>query len=274
MRRKHKWFLGACLCGILCISAFWQGLVASHYKITSEKIETPLKAALLTDLHSTFYGDNQEKLLEILKTEEVQAVFLSGDIADDQVPHDGTKALLSVIGETYPCYYVSGNHEYWSGEFEKIEEMFVSYGVRVLHGEGEYLKIGEETIWIAGVDDPDGFDSFSLWEEQLEKVKQQEAATEEGIYTILLSHRPELTAYYENSGFDMVLSGHAHGGQVRIPVLLPGLFAPNQGWFPDYTDGMYDLGETTMIVSRGLCRNNLPRIWNPPEVVFLEFDAE
>ena len=145
--------------------------------------------------------------------------------------------------------------------------MIASYGVTVLEGETTELDVNGNVIQIAGVDDPDKFFDFSEWESQLEQVKEERKDDD---FTILLSHRPELVQWYEESGFDLVAAGHAHGGQVRIPLILNGLFAPNQGWFPDYAGGMYPLGETTMVVSRGLCKNNLPRIWNPPEVVMVE----
>ena len=87
---------------------------------------------------------------------------------------------------------------------------------------------------------------------------------------MLLSQRPERTECYRDSGFDLVVSGHAHGGQVRLPGMINGLFAPHQGAFPDYAGGLYALGSTTLVVSRGLCRNLLPRVFNPPELVALD----
>ncbi|MDO4733224.1 MAG: metallophosphoesterase, partial [Bacillota bacterium] len=88
--------------------------------------------------------------------------------------------------------------------------------------------------------------------------------------SILLSHRPECTAFYESSGFDLELSGHAHGGQLRIPGLLNGLYAPNQGFFPKYAGGLYQLGKTSLLVSRGLCKSRLPRVFNRPELAIIE----
>lgn len=268
--KKKRWFIGGGVLLGLCVWAGWFGLTVNHVTVESDKIETPIRLALVTDLHSTFYGEGQEKLLAVLEKEQPQAILLAGDIADDEVPHAGTEALLAAIGEKYPCYYVSGNHEYWSGEFEKIEEMIASYGVTVLHGEGQWLELEGESIWIAGVDDPDGFVKKEQWEEQLGTVMAEREEQAADAFSILLSHRPEKTAQYESSGFDLVTAGHAHGGQIRIPWIMNGLFAPNQGWLPKYAGGVYDLGETTMVVSRGLCRNSLPRIWNPPEVVIIE----
>jgi len=92
------------------------------------------------------------------------------------------------------------------------------------------------------------------------------------VYSILLSHRPERVEAYHSSGFDLVVAGHAHGGQVRIPGILNGLYAPNQGFYPKYADGRYALGETLMIVGRGLSRSGLPRVFNPPELVIIDVE--
>lgn len=104
----------------------------------------------------------------------------------------------------------------------------------------------------------------------LEQFRACQALTGDSRYTVLLSHRPERTECYRDSGFDLVVSGHAHGGQVRLPGMINGLFAPHQGAFPDYAGGLYALGSTTLVVSRGLCRNLLPRVFNPPELVALD----
>lgn len=267
------------------MSACSPELAVRIYTVASGKVEEPVRLALLTDLHSTFYGENQEELVRALAEQQPDAVLLAGDIADDQVPHDGTKVLLRAIGDAYPCFYVTGNHEFWSGEEEAISGMIESYGVRVLKGERCVLSVKGQTIQICGVDDPDGsgrrdwFDPAPMteWENQLMQCRLE---LDERFYSVLMSHRPELVEYYthqpgeEPAGFDLVTAGHAHGGQVRIPGILNGLFAPNQGWFPRYAGGRYELGGTVMIVSRGLCRNWLPRVFNRPELVIVEVRPE
>ncbi|MDD4716337.1 MAG: metallophosphoesterase, partial [Oscillospiraceae bacterium] len=204
-------------------------------------------------------------------------ILLVGDIADDERPHDAMEQLLSMIGTEYPCYYVTGNHEYWSGEAAAIKEMIRSYGVIVLEGDTEIVQVGDQKVRLCGVDDPDGFrstyrtdhDADESWQEQFEACK---AELDDNIYSILMSHRPELVEEYQDSGFDLVVAGHAHGGQVRIPCILNGLYAPNQGFFPQYAGGRYELGETAMIVSRGLSKSRLPRIFNPPELVMINLE--
>ncbi len=272
----------AALFCVLAVVAFWQGLVIREYTIASELVTNEIRIALITDLHSTFYGENQKKLVAKIDSCSPDLILLAGDIADDEVPHDGTKALLSVIGKKYPCYYVTGNHEFWTKEIDAVKEMIASYGVHVLCGETATVKIGSQTVTLAGVDDPVGLYSDDeaylpkteaprKWKEQLDFVNRENSGEN---FSILLSHRPEQAELYSKSGFDLVVSGHAHGGQVKIPFLVNGVYAPNQGFFPKYAGGMYDLGETDMIVSRGLCVDNKPRVFNPPELVFINVEPK
>ena len=125
------------------------------------------------------------------------------------------------------------------------------------------------TLRICGVDDPSAFAGESGW---LEQFRACQALTGDSRYTVLLSHRPERTEDYAGRGFELVLAGHAHGGQWRLPGLLNGLFAPDQGLFPTYAGGRYALGDTTLLVSRGLAREStrLPRFYNRPELVMVE----
>ena len=269
------------LCAVFLMIACSQELLVVHYEVTSEKVTEAVRLAVLADLPSTFYGKDQEELVRELQDCSPDAVLLVGDIADDKVSHEGTKRLLSAIGKKYPCFYVSGNHEYWSGEEGKIKEMIASYGVTVLEGESVLFRVGEQQILISGVDDPDGYgqrhrydpEAMAGWENQLARCQRNLDGVH---FSVLLTHRPELVSYYthtpgeEESGFDLVTAGHAHGGQVRIPGILNGLLAPNQGLFPRYAGGRYELGDTVMIVSRGLCRNLLPRVFNRPELVMVE----
>ena len=235
---------------------------------------------MITDLHAGIYGEAQQNLLRAVRRQEPDAVLLVGDIADDEVPNDGVWMLLSELGGKYPCFYVSGNHEFWSGNAETVKQDIEAYGVEVLEGEGCMLEVRGQKLQIFGVDDPDCFGggarltdgSSEAWQAQLAACESQR---EEGVYSVLMSHRPELVQDYEDSGFDLAVSGHAHGGQIRIPLILNGLYAPNQGWFPAYAGGRYRLNESTvLIVSRGLCRNELPRVFNRPELVMVEIEPE
>ncbi|MDO4581820.1 MAG: metallophosphoesterase [Bacillota bacterium] len=273
-RKKMICIVAAVLLLALCIVALWPGLVVRRYEEYSGKLHESVRLAVLADLHSGFYGERQEKLLAAIAEQSPDAVLLVGDIVDDKKSRDGAELLISALGDAYPCYYVSGNHEAWSEDAQGIKELLRGYGVTVLEGDTERLSVNGQVILIGGVDDPACFDqryaygdTDGSWAEQYAACV---AAQEEHIYSVLLSHRPELTAQYSDSGFDLVLAGHAHGGQVRIPGILNGLLAPNQGLFPRYAGGRYQLGGTTLIVSRGLARNWIPRVFNRPELVIVD----
>jgi predicted MPP superfamily phosphohydrolase len=252
---------------IIIIVGLNNQLTINEYNIHSNKIETSIKIVLLADLHSCSYGKSQQQLIEAISKQNPDIILMSGDIADDMLPDDKVKELLNGISYKYPCYYVSGNHEFWSNRIEVQKEMFRSYGVNVLEGTYDSISLNGENITICGVDDPNvGLEKF---ESQLDNVAK--FITKEK-YTILLAHRPELINRYSDYNFDLVLSGHAHGGQWRIPFILPkGLYAPNQGFFPKYTYGIYEYNNIKMLVSRGLSRESthIPRFFNPPELVVI-----
>ena len=274
LRKRWKiWLAAGAVLAALAVWALWTGLAVRTYTLETAKLDQPVRLLLLTDLHSTVHGRDQRALIDLVRAQAPDAVLLSGDIADDEVPHRGTELLLEAVAGKYPCFYVTGNHEFWAEGTEEILEMFRRYGVTVLAGTWSDLTVRGQTIRIFGVDDPEGFEAApgeavpAGWLEQWETCR---AGLEEGTFSVLLSHRPELTEHYRGSGFDLVVSGHAHGGQVRIPLLLNGLYAPNQGFFPQYAGGLYDLDGTALAVSRGLSISRLPRVFNPPEAVVID----
>ena len=274
LRKRWKiWLAAGAVLAALAVWALWTGLAVRTYTLETAKLDQPVRLLLLTDLHSTVHGREQQALIDLVRAQAPDAVLLAGDIADDEVPHRGTELLLEAVAGKYPCFYVTGNHEFWAEGTEEILEMFRRYGVTVLAGTWSDLTVRGQTIRIFGVDDPEGFEAApgeavpAGWLEQWETCR---SGLEEGTFSVLLSHRPELTEHYRGSGFDLVVSGHAHGGQVRIPLLLNGLYAPNQGFFPQYAGGLYDLDGTALAVSRGLSISRLPRVFNPPEAVVID----
>ncbi len=258
---------------LLCIAAFDARLKTVTYRIDAPQLDAPIRLALVTDLHSSGYGEGQSQLLAAIAAQQPDAVLLGGDIFDDVVPNENAETFVRRIAEEYRCFYVTGNHEYWSGEVGEMLTFLRSCGVTVLSGDCVTLEANGEMVNLCGVDDPDA----ALYAAPAQGFAGQlaaasEAAASNGAYTVLLSHRPEHIEQYAAEGFDLVLSGHAHGGQWRLPGLVNGLFAPNQGLFPRYAGGQYQQGGTAMIVSRGLDRESikLPRIFNRPELVIVE----
>ncbi len=276
---------------ILAIFAFDTSLMVRKYSIEVEEIETPIRFALVTDLHSCYYGENQADLIDAIAAENPDVILLSGDIFDDVKEDTNTELFLAGIADKYPCYYVTGNHECWGGKYRFNNQMAIleKYNIPVLSGEVVTLDVKGEIISLCGVDDPDVYmvktdletdpegyiqaqtNKEAFFTDQLEHVS--EAASYDN-YTILLSHRPEYYETYTVYDFDLVLCGHAHGGQWRIPGILNGLYAPHQGIFPKYAGGRYEAEEMTMIVSRGLARETtrVPRIFNRPELVMIDIE--
>lgn len=259
---------------LFLLSAFDTRLKIRYYTVRSEKIGEPVRIVLVTDLHSCKYGKEEETLIAAIEGQKPDIILLGGDICDDKIPNDNTEALLKGIADSYHCYYVTGNHEYWSNRIDKILDLFQSYGVTVLSGTNDIIKIRGQSLNICGISDPDIIrytDSAIGAREQLQAL---EYVPDNGLYTILLAHRPEWIDAYAQYDFDLVLSGHAHGGQWRLPGIINGVFAPDQGMFPKYAGGRYISKDMTMIVSRGLAREStpIPRIFNRPELVVVDLE--
>lgn len=225
----------------------------------------------VSDLHNTEFGVNQEKLLDAVKNASPDLIAITGDLIDSRRT-DLLKAMDFVNGavKIAPVYYVTGNHEARIDEYLKLEEKMAEAGVVLLRDKGVTIERGEDFIRLLGLDDP----SFMKKSDKIENsitltdVKLKDLM-DENQYTILLSHRPELFNVYAAHSIDLILSGHAHGGQVRLPF-VGGLVAPNQGLFPKYAEGTYEIGPSKMVVSRGLGNSIFPvRINNRPELVVI-----
>lgn len=273
--KKHLWII--LIIGLVCllaIVALNEDLLVREYEIETNRVESNVRLAVIADLHQTRYGEPEEEqdaFIQILRDHRPDAVCLVGDLLDGGADEEPAWELMERLNMEFDCYYVTGNHEFWSGRAEEYIARIEDIGIPVLRGEGviDLARSGMTRIGIFGVDDPDGL-SEEAWQMQLDECRRQREAAKDfpdDIYSILLTHRPERVDAYE--GFDLVLAGHAHGGQVRIPGLMNGLFAPNQGLFPQYAGGEYVVSGGRMIVSRGLARNKLPRIFNRPEVVIV-----
>lgn len=267
-RRKKPPLKRAALAGtaLLAAAALWQGLTVRKYVLETDKLTAPVRLALLSDFHGAQYGQGQSRLLAAVDRLEPDAVVMPGDFYDENHTDGSADALLSALAERYPCFFVRGNHEGSTGRADQLREKLEGWGITVLAGTDALLQVKGQQVRICGVDDP-SICGERVW---LEQFRACQALTGDGTYSLLLSHRPELTQYYRASGFDLVLAGHAHGGQVRVPGVLNGLAAPHQGFFPDYAGGRYPLSGTELIVGRGLSRDLRVRVFNPPELVAVD----
>jgi len=260
----------------IAVTLHGRRLSVVRYKVYSSKIKGKIRLALLSDLHSFNHGHcgkPQEKLTRYIDAAKPDLIMMAGDIADHIIPHANTKILLRKL-QNYPMFYVTGNHEYRSGEIREIKRFFRELGANVLEGEARKVSVGDNKINVCGVDD--AIIGMKRLKEQLRQCYRQ---TDKRLFTILLTHRPEKIALYNKLKFDLILTGHCHGGQVRIPRITNGIYAINQGFNPKYVGGFYNIGERgsrNMVVSRGLSKSTrgVPRVFNRPELVFIDVCGE
>lgn len=270
MRKKHWLILPVlAILVILTLIALDERLILRTYTVASPKLTAEVRLAVVTDFHSS---DNADDVVAMVASCAPDAVLLVGDLFDDDTqnrPTERTLSLMRQLSALYPCYYVSGNHEAWTGEMDALYQQTEEAGVTVLRMSSGVLTVRGQRIALCGIPDPYEM-VFSGAPDTEEQLRQALEDVDSADFTVLLAHRPELLAKYAQFPLDLVVSGHAHGGQVRIPGVLNGLYAPNQGWFPKLAGGAYTQDGTTLIVSRGLAvRTRLPRIFNRPEVVLV-----
>ena len=226
------------------------------------------RIAQISDLHNAEFGGHNEELLSMLAGTAPDIIVLTGDLVDSRrTDVDVAADFAARAMEIAPVYYVTGNHENrLKTEFPKLEKRLKNAGVTVLRNESVVLEQDGQQIQLLGVDDITFY--TKNWEDPL--IEDLERLKADDLYTVLLSHRPDLLKLYEKAGVDLVFTGHAHGGQIRLPW-IGGILAPDQGFFPKYDSGLYTLGETNLMVSRGLGNSLFPfRVNNPPEIVVVE----
>ena len=254
-------------------------LELNTYTISSSKLPQSFdgyRIAHVSDLHNAEMGKDNEKLLAMLRDADPDMIAITGDLIDSR--NTDIEVALQFIREAVkiaPCCYVTGNHEARVNEYGELKAGMEAAGVTVLEDAKTKISMEGETITLIGVNDPSYQTDYLFGDsETVMNTMLEELHTEKDGFTILLSHRPELFDTYADHGMDLVLSGHAHGGQFRLPF-IGGLVAPNQGFFAEYDAGIYTEGNTNMFVSRGVGNSILPfRINNRPEVILIELQAE
>ena len=269
MRKKWLiWFVLLAAVVVLAFVALDQRLIVRRYTVESDKVNAPVCLAVLTDYHGCDYGLNGAELVKQTEVLAPDAILLVGDMFSADQDCSDELAFFALLKEIAPTFYVTGNHEYWEQDVPVLMAEIEYTGVSVLDQNCAELLVNGQNINICGIPDP-----YAYVDTEIALRRAAEDVGHLG-FTILLAHRPELIDKYAAAGaFDLVVSGHAHGGQVRIPLLVNGLCAPNQGWFPQYAGGRYEADGTTMIVSRGLSTQRqmgIPRIFNRPELVVVE----
>jgi len=267
------------------------------YTVTASRAQKTAAASAvrivqISDFHSNDFGRDETVLIQKIKDEHPDLIAITGDFFDFQMKNGkaigNVKTLLAGIRGLCPFYYVSGNHEFLKGHNDEYSFLITEYGGTVLDDTAVPLVLPQGTILVSGISDPfldlnqkqrrKAKDNKEAYRSRLAKTAQKAADIKKTsgntvLFSVLLAHRPEYIEDYQQYAFDLILSGHAHGGQWRIPGLLNGFYAPMQGFFPKYAGGRYDLKTgTVFIVSRGLSyqRPWFPRILDSPELVIID----
>lgn len=258
----------------LCIWILWGNTApeVSEYEIKSNRIPeafSGFRILQVSDLHNAEFGNDNEKLIELLSQTDPDIILITGDLIDSRKTN--INIALDFVRQAVliaPVYYVSGNHEARVVEYENLKMGLIDAGSTVLENQKVDIILEGERITLMGIDDPSFEENYLFGDSEgvathkIEKIQQESDG-----YTILLSHRPEIFDVYVDAGIDLVFTGHAHGGQFRLPF-IGGLVAPNQGFFPKYDAGKFTSKNTTMIVSRGVGNSIIPvRFNNRPEII-------
>ena len=282
--KRKKFIFLAVMAAVLVALVIWiawgnTALELNTYTVSSSKLPQSFdgyRIAHVSDLHNAEMGKDNETLLTMLRDADPDIIAITGDLIDSR--NTVIEVALQFVREAVkiaPCYYVTGNHEARVGEYGELKAGMEAAGVTVLEDVRTEISMEGETITLIGVNDPSYQTDYLFGDsETVMNTKLEELHSEKDGFTVLLSHRPELFDTYANHNIDVVLSGHAHGGQFRLPF-IGGLVAPNQGLFPEYDAGIYTEGNTNMLISRGVGNSILPfRINNRPEVILIELQAE
>lgn len=290
MKRRKKLIISCIVLAGFLAFAWVQNNWLEVSEYTYESAEVPqafvgYRIVQISDLHNASFGKENGRLLAKIRELEPDMVVLTGDLVDSsRTDLEVALDFAKKVAADYPTYYVTGNHEIWLEEEERqaLLEGLEHAGVICLMDEVVEIERNGSKISLIGLSDEslNGLTLQRLLTEDVpggdfvtdsepEKLKAGEG--EESKLQILLAHEPQYIENYSKYGVDLVLSGHAHGGQFRMPFVGGGLVAPDQGFFPKYTEGIHAMAETTMIISRGLGNSVIPvRVFNRPEIVCVE----
>lgn len=228
-------------------------------EIRSDKIHRPVKICVLSDLHCRPFGEKHSWIMKSIIQQNPDFIVIPGDLFDTGRDFEVSFDLIRAL-QGRRVYFTSGNHDNYLPEMEEFRNRMREMGVHVLEDAGEAFN---EDIFIAGLSD--------AGREPVLSADEVNALAEKGYYRILISHRPNHLSLYRECDYDLIICGHAHGGQWRIPFTKQGIIGPQQGLFPKYTDGIHDMNGSLMYISRGLASGDsrIPRMFNNPEVGFI-----
>lgn len=272
---KHKFLTFILILIILLVPyVIYENNALTTTKIIIENNKIPesfnsYKIIHISDLHNKSFGDNQHKLLDNIKEASPNIIVITGDLIDSRNTNIGIAMdFISGAVKIAPTFYVSGNHEARTNLYANLKLRLQDSGVVVLDNERIELIKDNEVIELIGLLDNSfiGTDYYNS-NHDIKKVSLAELTKGSHNFKILLSHRPELLSLYADNNVDLAFSGHAHGGQIKLPIIGP-IIAPGQGFFPKLVEGIHTEKNTTMVISRGLGTSVIPvRILNNPEII-------
>jgi predicted MPP superfamily phosphohydrolase len=253
-------------------------LETTHYQILSRKIPPGFNGYKIVQI-SDYHCDYIPKLVETIRIEKPNIIVSTGDMVNDKGSFEPAVRLFFKLSHIAPVYAVTGNHDVWRGDYRRMMRSFESAGASFLHNKRVFFTRGDAKISLSGIADP-----YSRVSEKITRTLHHSLDMLDRYdgFDILLFHRANLLDELKNRGFDLILSGHMHGGQVRLPG-IGGMVSPKTNMaernsrmlFPHYFGGLYDAGHTKMIVSRGLGNPMIvPRIFNRPELVVIELEHQ
>lgn len=273
---KSKVFIVIFLIIVSIVFFLWQNndILTTNIEYKNSKVPETFNGfsiVQVSDLHNKEFGKGQNRLIKKIKEASPDIIVITGDLIDRRRYNIHTSMVfIKAAIKIAPIYYVPGNHEAWSGKYDDIKKELMDAGVNVLDDEKLDLVKGPSKIQIIGVKDPSFLTStYSQDTDYSDLEKTVKDLSKDSSFQILLSHRPEIFDFYAKENIDLSFTGHAHGGQFRIPF-IGGLVVPDQGFFPKYTSGLYKKGGSSMVVNRGLGNSIVPiRIFNRPEIIKL-----
>ncbi len=273
VKKKHIriiWFVVILLFAFFCDSRF--RLVTTEYELFYDKLPESFdgyRIVQVSDLHMRQYGENNEKLLSAIKEQQPDIIVITGDLINrsseglENGQAEAVRPLLAAFVDIAPCYFVSGNHEWASGEIDELRTVLEQTGVTYLQNDYVLLESGEDSIVLAGVEDPNGPADMISPSELVDSIR----ADHPDSFVLLLGHRNYWLEKYPELDVNLILCGHAHGGIWRLPF-TGGIIGTERDLFPNYTSGVYNEGDYDLVVSRGLGDYGIiPRLFNNPQLV-------
>ncbi len=239
-----------------------------HFSTLPEEFDG-YKIVQISDFHCREFGDKEENLIRVVKKQKPDLIVLTGDIVDEEHTIEEADFLLAGLSGVAPMYYVTGNHEYYTNgplggaPYEQFRELCYEYGIKILDNEKCPIEKDGAKIYISGLD----------WRNSSANMRDVLGYADLDYFNILLCHDASKFNFLSEYGYDIVFTGHIHGGLVRVPF-KGGLFASDYTFFPNYDHGVYIEKNSTMVCSSGLGDARIPRWNNPREVVFVKLHKD